>query len=100
MTDSSKPLALPQAVQTLNSKDKVERKAFCPVHEVWSSASNGFLGPVEYLGKKVWEFKCSYLPHKFYAIPDRTAPKTTEEVALWIQKQQLARLQKLEAKRQ
>lgn len=70
------------------------------MHEKWSNAGSGFIGPVEYQGKKVWEFKCSYMPHQFFALPDRSAPSAPEEVAAWTQGQLSQRIQKTQWKRQ
>ncbi len=80
---------LPSSIQKLSAKDKTQRSSVCPTHKLVSS---DFLGVQEYQGKTCWKFRCRYDRNAFYALPDKTAPKTLEEVAGWEARQKAMRL--------
>ncbi len=90
---------LPRATQSLTPKDVVQRYAVCPDH---NKRSSEYMGPGQLDGGRVtWKFRCTAkrtnkdrADHIFPALPDRTAPKTSEESVEWMNKQRLARVER------
>jgi hypothetical protein len=82
-------VTLPKATQELTRTDAIRRWAICPVHGQRSSAYQG----VEDTG---WRFSCQatahHTKHFFYAAPDRTAPRTAEEVGEWMERMRARRV--------
>ncbi len=92
----SEHTALPKATQSLSTKDVVQRWAVCPRCKKRSSL---FIAPsTSPDGKPTWLFSCKFLStkgnkvdHIFAAAPDRSAPKTVEEMPIWLTKMKAAR---------
>lgn len=88
------PTDFPKATQCLSPAGLVQRQAECSTHHKLTSE---FIGPSS-ADREVWLFRCTAkrtnkdkADHLFAAHPDRSAPKTPEEVAVWLVAQRAAK---------
>lgn len=84
-------MTIPYATQALSKTNQVVRTGTCPEHEAKSTL---YLGAENYNTTIAWKFRCKkpLHPHTFINYADRSAPKSTEEVALWMENQRMSKV--------